>query len=114
MKKDLKAALLTAVIYPGAGHFSLKKHLIGSIFAGVFSILLILTLKDIFAIAQCTANELVSGKIPMTIAGILKAAQQPSDECAKLAQYQYVPLMVIVWALSIVDAYRLGRKAHIK
>jgi len=56
----------------------------------------------------------VSGKIPMTIAGILKAAQQPSDECAKLAQYKYVPLMVIVWALSIVDAYRLGRKAHIK
>ena len=114
MKKNLKAALLTAVVYPGAGHFSLKKHLIGSIFAGVFSILLILTLKDIFAIAQCTANELVSGKIPMRIAGILKAAQQPSDECAKLAQYKYVPLMVIVWALSIVDAYRLGRKAHIK
>ncbi|MDO6837016.1 hypothetical protein Q4596_15385 [Pseudoalteromonas carrageenovora] len=114
MKKDLKAALLTAVVYPGAGHFSLKKHLIGSIFAGVFSILLILTLRDIFAIAQCTANELVSGKIPMTIVGILKAAQQPSDECAKLAQYKYVPLMVIVWALSIVDAYRLGRKAHIK
>jgi len=110
MKKDLKAALLTAVVYPGAGHFSLKKHLIGSIFAGVFSLLLILTFKDIFAIAQCTANEIVSGKIPMSVTGILKAAQQPSEECAKLAQYKYVPLMVVIWLLSIVDAYRLGKK----
>ena len=48
MKANLKAALLTAIIYPGAGHFSLKKHLIGAIFAGVFSVLLILTMTIIF------------------------------------------------------------------
>ncbi|WP_405597894.1 MULTISPECIES: hypothetical protein [unclassified Pseudoalteromonas] len=110
MKTDLKAALLTAVVYPGAGHFSLKKHLIGAIFAGVFSVLLILTLQDIFAIAQCTANEIVSGKIPMSVTAILNAAHEPSDACAKFAEYKYLPLMIVVWVLSIVDAYRLGKK----
>lgn len=110
MKQNLKAALLTAIIYPGTGHFSLKKYLIGAIFAGVFSLFLILTLHDIFAIAQCTANELVSGKIPMTITGILKAVKQPSEACAKLAEYKYVPLMIVIWLLSIADAYRLGKK----
>ncbi len=111
MKQDLKAALLTAIVYPGAGHFSLKKHLIGAIFAGVFSVLLILTFQDIFAIAQCTANEIVNGKIPMSVTAILKAAQQPSNACAQLAEYKYLPLMIIIWVLSMMDAYRLGRKA---
>ncbi|WP_024610729.1 hypothetical protein [Pseudoalteromonas sp. TB64] len=110
MKQDIKAALLTAVVYPGAGHFFLKKRLIGAIFSGVFSLLLILTLKDIFAIAQCTANEIVSGKIQMSVTAILNAAHEPSAACAKLAEYKYVPTMVVVWVLSIVDAYRLGRK----
>jgi len=110
MKANLKAALLTAIIYPGAGHFSLKKHLIGAIFAGVFSVLLILTMKDIFGVAQCTANEIVTGKIPMTITSILGAAKEPSLACAKLAEYKYLPLMIIIWVLSMVDAYRLGKK----
>jgi len=64
MKKELKAVLLTAIVYPGAGHFSLKKHLIGCIFAGVFTLLLFMTLGDILAIAQCSANEILAGKIP--------------------------------------------------
>ena len=100
MKANLKAALLTAIIYPGAGHFSLKKHLIGAIFAGVFSVLLILTMKDIFAVAQCTANEIVAGKIPMTITSILGAAKEPSLACAKLAEYKYLPLII---ALSLIS-----------
>ena len=111
MKQDLKAALLTAVVYPGVGHFSLKKHFIGAIFTGVFSVFLILTLHDIFAIAQCTANEIVQGKIPMSVTAILKASQQPSDVCAQLAEYKYIPLMIIIWVLSIADAYRLGTRA---
>lgn len=110
MNKQIKAALLTAVIYPGAGHFSLKKHLVGAIFASVFTVLLILTLQDIFAIAQCTANEIVSGKIPMSLTAILKAIHEPSGACAELAEYKYMPLMIIVWALSIIDAYRMGKK----
>ena len=47
----------------------------------------------------------------MSVKAILKAAQQPSDACAKLAEYKYVPLMIIIWVLSMLDAYRLGRKA---
>ena len=111
MKQDLKAALLTAIVYPGAGHFSLKKHLIGAIFAGVFSVLLILTFQDIFAIAQCTANEIVNGKIPMSVTAILKAAQQPSNACAQLAEYKYVPLMIIIWVLSMSRCIPFGQKS---
>ena len=110
MKKELKAVLLSAIVYPGAGHFSLKKHLIGCIFAGVFTLLLFMTLGDILAIAQCSANEILAGKIPMTASGILQAARNPSGECAQLGEYKYLPLMVVIWLLSMVDAYRLGKK----
>ncbi|ATC84674.1 MULTISPECIES: hypothetical protein [Pseudoalteromonas] len=110
MKKELKAVLLTAIVYPGAGHFSLKKRLIGCIFASVFTLLLFMTLGDILAIAQCSANEILAGKIPMTASGILQAARNPSGECAQLGEYKYLPLMVVIWLLSMVDAYRLGKK----
>ncbi|KPZ58449.1 hypothetical protein [Pseudoalteromonas sp. P1-25] len=113
MKKELKAVLLTAIVYPGAGHFSLKKHLIGCIFAGVFTLLLFMTLGDILAVAQCSANEILAGKIPMTASGILQAARNPSGECAQLGEYQYLPLMVVIWLLSMVDAYRLGKKVKL-
>lgn len=111
MKIENKAALWSAIVYPGAGHFALKKYLIGCIFAGVFTVLLFMTLGDIMAIAQCSANEILSGKIPMTATGILQAAQNPSPECAKLAEYKHVPLMVVIWLLTVIDSYRLGRKA---
>mgnify|MGYP003678376544 FL=1 len=60
MQKSFKAALLSALIYPGAGHFALKKHLIGAIFAGVFSVSLLLTLQEVYAMAQCIANDIVN------------------------------------------------------
>ena len=112
MKQDLKAALLTAFVYPGVGHFSLKKHFIGAIFTGVFSVFLILTLHDIFAIAQCTANEIVQGKIPMSVTAILKASQQPSDVCAQLAEYKYIPLMIIIWVLSMSRCIPFGHEKY--
>jgi len=46
----------------------------------------------------------------MTITSILGAAKEPSLACAKLAEYKYLPLMIIIWVLSMVDAYRLGKK----
>lgn len=109
MKKETKAALKTAIIYPGVGHFHLNKYLIGIIFMSVFSAFLLLTLQDIFAIAQCTANDIVSGKVPFSIISILKLAHTPSAHCAILAEYKYVPLMIVIWLLSVADAYRLGK-----
>lgn len=110
MKPQLKAALLNAFAYPGAGHFFLKKNLIGIIFATAFSILFLLTLGDIFAIAQCTANEIVKSRASLSLATILEAAHSPSVACSKLAEYKYVPIMIIIWIFSIVDAFRLGNK----
>lgn len=110
MKKEFKAALLCAVVYPGAGQFFLNKRLIGVIFAGLFSVFLIFTFQDIFAIAQCTANEIVSGKIAISATAILNAASNPSSECTELAEYKYVSVMIIIWVFSVIDAFRLGKK----
>ncbi|WFO21040.1 hypothetical protein ATS73_016910 [Pseudoalteromonas sp. H100] len=109
-ESKFKSRITNSHYLPRGRTLFVKKHLIGAIFAGVFSVLLILTMKDIFAVAQCTANEIVAGKIPMTITSILGAAKEPSLACAKLAEYKYLPLMIIIWVLSMVDAYRLGKK----
>ncbi|WP_372762316.1 hypothetical protein [Pseudoalteromonas sp.] len=111
MTQAIKAALLSALTYPGVGHFVLKKHRIGAIFAGVFSIFFVLTLVDVFAVAQCIANDIVAGRVGASYADISAAVKQPSAHCAALVQYRYLYIMGIIWLFSVADAYRLGRKA---
>jgi hypothetical protein len=110
MKQNIKAALLSALIYPGAGHFALKKTLIGCIFAGVFSVLLIFTLQDVYAMAQCIANDISAGRVATSFDAILAAVKQPPAHCAVLGQHKYLYLMLVIWFLSVLDAYRLGSK----
>jgi hypothetical protein len=113
MKLGHKAILLSVIVYPGLGHFTLKKKLIGLIFVCAFSVLLLLTLHDIFALAQCVANDVISGKIPLDIATITQAVHQPSEECKALTTFTYLPFMIIVWVFSVIDVYRIGRKSVI-
>ncbi|XQF91683.1 hypothetical protein ACOBV8_19465 (plasmid) [Pseudoalteromonas espejiana] len=71
MKIENKAALLSAIVYPGAGHFALKSVVIGCIFAGVFTVLLFKTLGLLWLLHSAARMKFLSGKIPMTATGVL-------------------------------------------
>ncbi len=61
MKKSMKAALLSALVYPGTGHFSLKKYTWGGIFAGTFSVPLYFMITDIISKAEQVVEQIKSG-----------------------------------------------------
>lgn len=111
MKLPIKAALFSAFILPGAGHFLLRKYPFAIIYS-VCSLIAVLFLAS-FAISQAQAlvEEIVRGEIPANI-GVISTfiervyTERPFD--VKLASYG----LFLVWLVSILHAYISGQKTN--
>ena len=93
MQLSNKALLYSALIFPGGGHFLLRRYVPGSLLAGVaFACLVVLVMHAIEA-AQKVSEQILLGEIPLDI-GLIReavttqaaAAETPADT----AQYQEV------------------------
>jgi hypothetical protein len=108
MSKSLKAALLSAFIFPGVGHFFLKKYVQGLLLAGIATVCLYLLLVTTIAVAQEISDKILSGEISMDIVRITEAI---SIQLANSSIQQInitTSLFFICWLVSIIDSYRLG------
>ena len=108
MKKSTTAALISALIFPGCGHFYLKKHVFGSI-------IIISTLYPIYIIitqaverASRISEQILRGEVPYDIEVIFKLAMKhPVGADAQLLKMATIAL-IIVWLVGIIDSYRIG------
>jgi len=110
MKKSVKAALLSAFIYPGTGHFFLKRHGVGAFLACTFSVPLYFIISEIMAKAENIVEQINNGEIPLDIAAISQSLSSSAVgvDAQELNIKMYV--LIIIWAIGILDSYRLGRK----
>jgi hypothetical protein len=109
MKKSIKAVLLSALIFPGAGHFYLKKTAVGFVFLSLCLVCLYLIITASVEIALDIANQIQSGEIPPEVENIstLVSARSASTDYAYLG---YVwPALISIWLIAIADSYRVGR-----
>lgn len=109
MSKSLKAALLSALVFPGIGHFSLKRPVQGVLLSGVAIVCLYFLLTTAVEIAQQLSVKVQSGEIPMDVEKISEMVSQQlvgSDD-----QRINTPslLLVICWVIGVVDSFRIGR-----
>ena len=109
MSKSLKAALLSALVFPGIGHFLLKKPVQGVLLSGVAIVCLYFLLTTAVEIAQQLSVKVQSGEIPMDVEKISEMVSQQlvgSDD-----QRINMPslLLVICWLVGVVDSFRIGR-----
>ena len=108
MKKSLKAGLLSALVFPGLGHFSLKKPVQGVLFSGMAIICLYFLLSTIIEIAQYISAKILSGEVPMDAARISEMITQQLVEMDGGGINISVLLLVICWVIAIVDSVRIG------
>lgn len=101
----MKAALLSAILYPGVGHFFLKKYLAGAILCLTFSISLYFLVSDMLVNTMQIVEQINNGEIPLNIAAISESLATSAD-LQELNINMYV--LIIIWFLSIIDSYRLG------
>lgn len=108
MKKSLKGALLSGLLFPGVGQFWLKHRVRGmALLIAVCGSLAVIVAKVVQqALALLERIESEGGAVDLV--AIVNSAQASSygDSAIKCATW----VLIVSWIVSIIDAYLLGRK----
>ena len=109
MSKSLKVALLSAFVFPGVGHFYLKKRISGTFLAGSALASLYFVISTTLESAQEIAEQIQSREGPLEIAAISALlAEQPAGSDAQLFNIASA-VFVVAWLVGILGSFRLGR-----
>lgn len=108
MNKAITAALISALVCPGTGHFYLKKYNIGTLISAVSLSGLVYLLYQAVERAKEISDQILSGAVPLDFNLIYQMiTEQPSG-----AKALYVSIatwaFIIGWLVGVIDAYRLG------
>lgn len=109
MNKPVKAALLSALVFPGAGHFFLKKYIPGGILAGTAGVALYVLVSRAVARAVQITDKIQRGEVELDVASIAElVSNHPAGPEGQLLSIATTALL-ISWVIGIVDSYRVGR-----
>lgn len=109
MNKPLKAALFSALIFPGAGQLLLKKYLSACYFAAFTGVGLYLLFSNLLSKAQEIIDQVQRGEVSADLATIIELVQQQSM-IAEESFNQALIILLVTWLVSVVEAYRVGKK----
>jgi len=106
MNRAVSAALISALVFPGAGHLYLRRGARACLFLLPTLAAVAVFLNDAMAQASAIAAQIMAGTIsadPLAIAARLE--QNGGSTLASVA----LTVMVVCWIGATVDAYMLGR-----
>lgn len=106
MNRSVKAALISALVFPGAGHFYLKRGARACLFLVPTLASVVVFLNDAMEQATEIAGQIMAGTMsadPVAMAARLE--QQGGSTLATVA----ATVMIVCWIGATVDAYLLGR-----
>ena len=109
MRQSLKAALFSALLFPGSGHFLLRKHIRGALLAGISIACILLLIVTAVDIAQQVSDEMLSGRIPLDPARITDEVSKRIADSGSLRASLSTYLLLACWLVGIVDSWRVGR-----
>ena len=106
MNRAVNAALISALVFPGAGHLYLKRGARACLFLLPTLVAVMVWLNDAMAQASAIAAQIMAGTMsadPVAIAASLE--QHGGSTLTTLA----VTVMVVCWIGATLDAWMLGR-----
>ena len=108
MKKSTKAALISAFVFPGIGHITLKRYIPGLtlIAASVTAIYYVIakTTENALPIAE----KIQSMTVPPDIALITELMKKQSTGADSQLLNIATVAIIICWIIGIIDSYRVG------
>ncbi len=109
MTKPIKAVMLSAFVFPGAGHFFLKKYVPGIVLAGIALVSLYFIISKTVERAREIADKILLGEVQLDIAAITElVSRQPAGTDTELINLAWI-VLIISWLIGIADSYRVGR-----
>ena len=108
MKRSIKAALISGLVFPGLGHIYLKKYLVGVVLLFVAGVSVYSVSVTAIDTALSVANEIEAGGVAINEDAISRLIEQKPQGSAKITNLSLVAL-TLSWVIGIVDSYRVGR-----
>lgn len=109
MSRSTNAALLSALVVPGAGHLYLKRYLRGIALIVTSLACLWVFLERAMQQASIVLERLASEGGALDAGRIADLVTQTSNGSASLAVTVASLVLAACWVIGIVDAYRLGK-----
>lgn len=110
MKKTTKAILASMFLFPGVGQFMLKRPFSGTAFVILALTATVAIVIQTLSIATSIAARITSGEIApdiMLVRTLVK--EQLTNNDAQWVLQGATWLLITVWAVSALDAYRVAR-----
>jgi len=114
MKKSIKAALLSAFVFPGIGHLFLKKYISAAVLAGSALTAGYIVIAETLENAQQIVAKIQSGEVAADMTAITEQIAQQANNSGLVNADLMSQLLIIIWLVAIVDAYRVGRAQQSK
>lgn len=108
MTRASKAALLSGLVFPGAGHLLLRRYLRGSaliLFALLASSIII---KSLFRRALAVVDQITGSDVPVEVGQIAEMVAQSSIRANGLAENAPLVILLACWLIGVIDSYRIG------
>lgn len=109
MKKTTKVTLLSAFVFPGAGHLYLKKYPPAIGFIAAFSYLLSIIISVLMEKTEKISVLIMEGKIPLEVDAITQALTEQGANVAQQSNFTSYALLFI-WLFATLDAYRIAKQ----
>jgi hypothetical protein len=114
MNNSLKGALLSGLVFPGLGQLALKHYKRGAVI--IIAVLISLSIVVAEAVQKALAIlgevQIEGGEI--SISSISEAASRASTTSGSLVFNLALSLVILLWIIGAVDAYRIGKKKDIE
>jgi chromate transport protein ChrA len=107
MKASTKAALISALVFPGLGHLALRKGKRGLLFIVPAALAVIYLLRTVLQLMDQLMEEVNRGALPLDPALILERVNASGNDnfATNLASL----VCILCWVGAIADALWLGR-----
>jgi hypothetical protein len=110
MHKATKAALMSALIFPGCGHFYLQSKLRGAVFALFSAGCLYVLFSYAVNIANGISDRILSGDMPLDISSLMAEISSQLNGSSSGSINIASLLLLSCWGIAIIDSIIVGRK----
>ncbi len=108
MKKSIKAALLSGLVFPGLGQLYLKRYGSALLMISASVALIYFTLSYLFRNAMEVVGEIDRGELAGDLASITQRVSEQTQSSSGLVSLGLAALLVL-WVFSIVHAHKSGK-----
>jgi TM2 domain-containing membrane protein YozV len=108
VKKPIKAVLLSALVFPGAGHIYLKKYISGVLLVGTALVALYLLMSKTMEKAVEISEKLQNGDVQLDIEALMELVSKSSSGADAQLLNMATLALIICWLIGVVGSYRAG------